>query len=173
MNRISKIEMDVTIRRYFENRMSDKLSVLDVGSYDVNGSLRDTMPPAWDYVGLDIVEGPNVDCVMNALGPLPVEDNSVDLVVSVSCFQYVKNPFKLAGWLHAALKPGGMIIICASHNESTGIMSLPVHLCPHQDKEFDCWRFKKYGMIAMLEESGFNVLKAYYKGSNCWGVGIK
>ena len=173
MDKGCRKEMDETIHHYFKDRESESLRVLDVGSYDINGSLRDVLPDAWDYTGLDIVEGPNVDCVMDARAPLPVEDASLDLVVSVSCFQYVENPFKLAGMLYAALKPGGVLIVCAASDERTGLISLPLNLCPHYDQDYDCWRFKRYGMIAMLEESGFDVDKAYYKGSNCWGVGIK
>ena len=43
---------------------SEPLSVLDVGSFDVNGTYRDLIPDAWSYVGLDIRPGPNVDVVV-------------------------------------------------------------------------------------------------------------
>jgi SAM-dependent methyltransferase len=172
---ISK-HMKSLIHHYFHDgvdRFDSSLTVLDVGSYNVNGSLKDIMPEAWKYIGLDIVPGPGVDVVMTDFTKFPVPSESVDLVVSVSCFQYVENPFRLMGQLYDCVKPGGMIFICASHNEKTGLIGLPRHLCPRNDESFDCWRIKKYGMLALFEEAGFNPIKAYYKGSSCWGVGVK
>ena len=176
MNKTAAKQMKSHLNRYFYDdvdRFDEALTVLDVGSYNVNGSLKYLMPEAWKYIGLDIVPGPGVDVVMTDFTKFPVPSESVDLVVSVSCFQYVENPFKLMRQLYDCVKPGGMIFICASHNERTGLISLPRNLCPRNDKEFDCWRIKKYGMIALFEEAGFDPIRVYYRGSNCWGVGIK
>jgi hypothetical protein len=38
-------------------------SVLEIGSYDNNGSIRSIFPNNIDYLGLDLTEGPNVDMV--------------------------------------------------------------------------------------------------------------
>jgi hypothetical protein len=41
--------------------------VLDVGSYDVNGTYKDIInDPAWTYVGADLAAGPNVDVVLQS-----------------------------------------------------------------------------------------------------------
>ena len=45
-------------------------SVLDVGSYDVNGTYRPLFPAGWDYLGVDIEKGPNVDLVVAGEHPL-------------------------------------------------------------------------------------------------------
>ena len=42
----------------------EKLSVIDVGSYDMNGSIKKLIPEN-NYTGVDIMKGPNVDLVMN------------------------------------------------------------------------------------------------------------
>ena len=173
MNKGAKLEAKSHLERYYCRRLIEPLTVLDIGSYNVNGSLRGIFPDAWKYTGLDIVPGPNVDIVMDRDKPFPIPPGTVDLVVTVSCFQYVENPFKLIGQLYECLKPGGMIFICASSDERTGLLGLPKHLCPHNDKEFDCWRIKKYGMIALLEDPGFDPVRAYYEDSHCWGIGRK
>ena len=144
--------------------------VLDIGSYDVNGTLRLTIPDNWTYIGVDRVDGPNVDLVMPDDYTIPVE--FADVIVSVSCFQYVRNPFKLMQEIVDTLPSGGIVIICAPRKEEEGTMGLPSELSPNNDIEFDCWRYLKDGMTALLEDCGFEVLQvSYQKEGTCWGVG--
>lgn len=183
MDKTARREMRTLMHKHIGKQWGRSLRVLDVGSYDVKRMMRRLMPecggthssgkPLWEYVGYDIVPGPNVDVVGKAENVLPFEQESIDLVMSISCFQYVENPFTLMEALARLLKRGGYAIICASHNERTGLISLPEELCPNKDTEFDCWRFKKYGMRAMLAQAGLEVIDTYYKGSNCFGVAKK
>jgi len=46
---------------------NDNLKVLDVGSFDVNGSYRDLF--GIGYTGLDIIDGPKVDIVTSSVYP--------------------------------------------------------------------------------------------------------
>jgi hypothetical protein len=62
--------------------------VLDIGSQDVNGSLKDVCPPALTYVGVDFVPGKGVDVVLDDPYVLPLESDSFDAVVSSSCFEH-------------------------------------------------------------------------------------
>ena len=160
-------------RELFPTRLEDPLTVVDVGSYDVNGTLKPFMPPKWKYIGLDIVPGPNVDRVIEDLYTFPVEDESIDLVVSSDCFLYVRNPFKLTESIYKCLKLGGVIIICANNFARKGIMGLPKDRSPYNDVDYDCWRIFKYGMLAILQDSGFKVIKVEYNRGCTWGVGIK
>ena len=176
MDKLVMKEMEHNLQKYYndkEDRFVLPMVVVDVGSYDVNGSFKKLMPPAWKYLGVDRVPGPNVDVVTNDEFRIPSIDNSTDIILSSSCLQYVRNPFKLIGSAYKVLKPGGMVFLCAARNEREGLISLPKELCPNEDEGFDCWRFLKDGMQSLLEESGFYVIDVYYKGSNCWGIGIK
>ncbi|MDB0050250.1 hypothetical protein N9F31_02215, partial [Pseudomonadales bacterium] len=47
---------------YFGLGSQQDLAVLEIGSYDVNGSIR-SLFNAQNYVGVDLVEGPGVDVV--------------------------------------------------------------------------------------------------------------
>jgi SAM-dependent methyltransferase len=87
--------------------------VLDVGSQDVNGTLRPIFEERGiEYTGLDVVDGKNVDVVYS--GPeLPFDDNSFDAIVSNSCFEHDLRWWKTLEEIHRATKPGGMIIIGA------------------------------------------------------------
>ena len=144
--------------------------VIDVGAYDVNGNLRPAIPDRWTYIGVDRVTGPNVDTVMPDDYTIPYE--FADVIISTSCFQYVRNPFKLMQEINDTLPTGGIVIICAGRIEAEGMIGLPDELCPDGDPSFDCWRYLKGGMTALLEDSGFDVLDVTHQdGGTTWGVG--
>lgn len=119
MNKNTQQEMSKLLYQYFDESqcLDTNRVVLDVGSYDMNGSLKERMPAAWTYIGLDLMPGPNVDVVLDLTEPFPIDDESIDLIVSSSCFQYVSNPFKYMDQLYKCLKPGGMIYITAASKE--------------------------------------------------------
>jgi len=89
----------------------DAISVVEIGSRDINGSVRAHFPGA-DYIGLDLIAGPAVDVVCDALDYEPPQ--KVDIVVIAEvlehCITWDSLIFHAAGWL----KPGGKILItCA------------------------------------------------------------
>jgi len=65
------------------------VSVLEIGSLDINGSIRDFFE-ADEYIGVDISDGPGVD-VVGYGQELDYFDGSFDVVVSAECFEH--NPF--------------------------------------------------------------------------------
>lgn len=62
------------------------VSVLEVGSLNINGTVRDFFD-AKDYIGVDLLEGPGVDRVC-AGQDLDYVDNWFDVVVSAECFEH-------------------------------------------------------------------------------------
>jgi len=118
-------------------------TVLDVGSYDVNGTLR----PLCDqlglvYTGLDLESGPNVDVVADNPYSFPFPSNSFDVVVSCSTMEHVKAIWRWVPELVRVLKPGGLLAITT-------------HTCwPFHRHPVDCWRIMPDGMIFLLDESG-------------------
>jgi hypothetical protein len=67
-----------------------KCQVLELGSLDVNGSLRDFATPATEYMGVDLVPGKSVDKVILDPHKLDFPEGSFDVVVSSSCFEHDK-----------------------------------------------------------------------------------
>jgi SAM-dependent methyltransferase len=63
-------------------------SVLDIGSMDVNGSLRTVAPSGARYIGVDILSGNGVDIVLRDAYTLPFPDETFDTIVSTSCFEH-------------------------------------------------------------------------------------
>lgn len=71
---------------YLKN--SKDLTIVDVGSQDVNGSLRSVAPSNNKYIGVDFVEAKGVDVVSTDPYSLPFDNESVDVVVSSSSFEH-------------------------------------------------------------------------------------
>ena len=101
-----------TVRAHYGDHFKGA-RVLEVGSLDINGSVRDLFE-ACDYTGVDLQPGPGVDlaCPGHLLA-LPTA--SFDTVISAECFEH--NPFwreTLANMLRM-LRPGGLVTIsCAT-----------------------------------------------------------
>lgn len=85
--------------------------VLDIGALDVNGSLRDMFGTG--YVGCDLIAGPNVDIVLTDPYRIPLDDGSVDVVVSANSFEHVAMPWLLALEIDRVLKHGGVVALTA------------------------------------------------------------
>ncbi len=62
--------------------------ILDIGSYDVNGTLRDFKPASAEYLGIDLAKGPGVDLVLDDPYSYPFPDGYFDVILSTSCFEH-------------------------------------------------------------------------------------
>jgi ubiquinone/menaquinone biosynthesis C-methylase UbiE len=141
------------------------LHVVDIGSYNVNGTLRSIFQGA-RYTGIDQSAGPNVDIVCNA-DTLPFDNNSIDIVVSSSCFEHDPTFWETFLEMCRIVKPGGYIYINAP---SSG----PYHGYPG-----DSWRFYKDSWSSLAQWStkkGHNIklLESYVDSQGVWkdSVGI-
>jgi SAM-dependent methyltransferase len=88
--------------------------ILEIGSYDVNGSVRELFRDSTSYIGADLIEGPGVDIVKSG-HEIDLESNSLDLALSCECFEH--NPYWLETFQNMIrmTKPGGLVVFtCAS-----------------------------------------------------------
>ncbi len=113
------------------------LKIVDIGSQDVNGSLRSVAPPNNTYIGVDFVEAKGVDVVITDPYSLPFEDESLDVVVSSSCFEHSEFFWLLFNETLRILKPTGLLYINAPSNGA-------FHRYP-----VDCWRFYPDSGVAL------------------------
>jgi GT2 family glycosyltransferase/SAM-dependent methyltransferase len=67
---------------------SKNINIVDVGSLNVNGTLRTVAPKDANYLGVDIEPGKGVDLVMTDPYLIPLGNNYADVVVSTSCFEH-------------------------------------------------------------------------------------
>ncbi len=92
----------------------DEGRIIEIGSYDVNGSVRTLFGASSEYVGVDLDEGPGVDLV--AFGhEVDHPDRAYDLALSGECFEH--DPHWVATFTNMArmTRPGGLVAFtCAS-----------------------------------------------------------
>jgi SAM-dependent methyltransferase len=88
--------------------------VLEIGSYDVNGRIRDLLLGCADYVGVDLHEGPGVDLV--AYGhQVDSPDGSYDIALSGECFEHDPHWRATFANMVRMTRPGGLVTFtCAS-----------------------------------------------------------
>jgi SAM-dependent methyltransferase len=124
-------------------------SVIDIGSMDVNGTLRDWCPAGAKYTGVDIAAGKGVDVVIESTWRLPFENDSFDLAVSSSCFEH--DPLFWVTFLETlrVLKPGGYAYLNVPSNGK-------YHAHP-----FDCWRFYPDSGLALEQWARHSNVEAH------------
>lgn len=90
-------------------------TIVEVGSQDVNGSLRQVAPEGARYIGLDFQEGKGVDILLDVEDPysFPLADNSADAVVTSSVLEHSEFFWLLFNELMRVVKPGGVIYVNA------------------------------------------------------------
>lgn len=130
----------------FENQSSVK--IVEIGSQDVNGSLRSVAPRNFEYVGVDFVEGKGVDVVLDSPYSLPFESGSVDIVLSSSCFEHSEMFWLVFLEIMRILKPTGLFYMNAPSNG-------PFHRYP-----VDCWRFYPDSGSALVSWAKVNDINA-------------
>ena len=133
------------------NLTSDEVKgryVVEVGSRDVNGSLRPIIK-AWGagrYVGLDIVKGPGVDVVGSAGDMTRVfGQESFDIVISTEVIEHVRDWRETISNIKRVCRPGGTILL------TTRSKGYAYHGYPH-----DFWRYELEDMEKIF--SDFDIL---------------
>jgi SAM-dependent methyltransferase len=127
--------------------------VVDIGSRTVSGQVLNHKSiieeHGLSYIGLDVVEGPNVDVVMRKPYRLPLKSRSADIILCGQVFEHV--PYFWITFLEMArvLRSGGIILLSAP---SRGHRHSP---------PTDCWRFYPDGMLALGVFARLDVLYAH------------
>lgn len=116
---------------FFKTYLTGRLGVaiLDVGSLNVNGSLRQCAPVESVYTGVDLIAGDGVDIVLEESHKLPFGAGVFDAVVSTSCFEHDPMFWLTFIEIVRVTKPGGIIYVSAPSNG-----------CYHR-YPLDNWRF--------------------------------
>jgi SAM-dependent methyltransferase len=126
-------------------------TVLEIGSRARSAiTYRDFIPKKLEYVGMDILPGPNVDVVGDAHELEKIFGTQQFVAAfSRSVFEHLAMPWKVAIELNRILVPGG-IVFTGTHQ------SWPVH-----ERPWDFWRFSEYSWQTIFNaDTGFRVLEA-------------
>ncbi len=166
MHQSSLDKMRAFRKKFLDGREVEALKILDLGSQDVNGSYKPFFgSPSWNYVGLDMSAGKNVDIVLaDPYDWREVESSSVDVLVSGQAFEHIEFFWLTMIEIARVLKPGGLCCIIAP---SGGYE----HRYP-----VDWWRFYSDGFSALARFAQLDVLDVtmqadggdYKDGSELW-----
>ena len=95
-----------------EQKIRD-LKVIEIGSYDVNGSIRKLLPSQY-YTGVDLIQGPGVDLVSEG-GAVDHPDNTYHLSISCECFEHNPQWSQTFHNMWRMTQPGGGVLFtCAT-----------------------------------------------------------
>jgi SAM-dependent methyltransferase len=150
----------------FVNGWLDKLGgtlnkwTLDVGSWDVNGSIRPFLHGP--YVGIDIRKGPNVSIEGDASW-LPFSDNSFDRVVSTEMLEHDRYPWLSVAEMARVCKKGGYVLITCRGYDETGCT--PIH-----DYPADYWRYSQEAVCFLMHAAGLMLVEVLPDSCGMQGV---
>ena len=137
--------------KYLNSLLDKSLKILDVGSCDVNGSYRDLFQnETWDYTGLDMHKGKNVDLVPNdEYNWTEINDSEFDVIISGQAFEHIEYFWLTIKEISRIMKKNAYLCIIAP---SSGYE----HKFP-----VDCWRFYPDGMKAIAKYANLNTVEVY------------
>lgn len=124
-----------------ELKLQNAGHVLEVGSYNVNGTVRDYFDQT-RYTGVDIAEGPGVDRVVSPT-KLPFDADYFAVVVSTEMLEHAEFPHPVLAEMYRVLKNGGVLLL-TTRSEGFGYHNPP-----------DYHRFSIEQMYALLGGAGF------------------
>ena len=106
--------------------------ILEVGSFDVNGNVREivqALKPS-EYVGIDAQMGPGVDTVCAAEDLVSrFGENSFDIIITANTFEHIGNWREALSNIKRVCKSSGLLIFIVPHK-------IPFHAYPN-----DFWRY--------------------------------
>jgi SAM-dependent methyltransferase len=128
------------------------IDVLEIGSRRraATAQALDFRSSARTYLGLDIVDAPNVDVVGDAheLARL-IPDRQFDLIYSQYVFEHLAMPWVVVSEINNVMRPGADVVILT--NQSIGLHDLP----------WDFWRFGESAWKSLFNaDTGFELLSA-------------
>lgn len=153
MHESSYGKMGAFVAHYLATHTEESLKIVDIGSRSVLGhqTYRELFDySTWQFQGLDIEAGHNVDIVVE--DPYcwrKIDSISFDVAISGQALEHVEFPWKTFAEIFRVLKPGGLFcLIVPSSGEE--------HRYP-----VDCWRFYPDSMRALARDAGFSVVEVF------------
>jgi len=101
---------------YINNSFNKDINVLEIGSLDVNGNIRNLFDFTKEYTGIDLEKGPNVDLVLSGID-IDKLDKNFDIIISCECFEHAKDWKIIFEKMCQISKPNSFIVISVA---STG-----------------------------------------------------
>jgi SAM-dependent methyltransferase len=109
------------------------------------------------FVGIDLVEGTNVDRVLDICGPpralkAALGEEAFDLVLCCHVLEHTRDPRRAARNIESLLRPGGLTYVSAAWSQA-------FHATPD-----DYWRFSVRGLMLLF--GGLDIVSSFYSGGD-------
>jgi SAM-dependent methyltransferase len=156
-------------------RLEPRRSVIELGSRTVagpwpySGPVRHLFPGA-EYVGVDIVAGPNVDVVGNAATWQPNPFRPVDTVVCTETLEHTPDAGEICSNAWQLLGPGGVFIVTAA-----GVGRAPhsaVDGGPLREGEYYC-NINREQLQISLVPFGFCLIDVFSTPGDIYALAVK
>jgi SAM-dependent methyltransferase len=147
--------------KYLADYQGKNIHILDIGSQDINGTYKPLFSEnKWDYQGLDICAGKNVDIVVKDIyNWKEIKSNSYDVIVSGQAFEHIEFFWLTMKEIARVLNNSGLCCIIAP---SSGFE----HKFP-----VDCWRFYEDGMAALARYASLELIEVHtFREPELYGV---
>lgn len=159
--------MHASVHQFFKESITDIMikgkAVLEVGSYDVNGSVRPFIESLGvkSYLGIDFIDGPMVDKVVNAENLVKkFGKNKFDIVISTEMLEHAENWRECVNNMKSVTKD--LLII------TTRGPGFPLHSYPD-----DWWRytiddfakiFADFDIVTLISDTDVNSPGVFFIG---------
>ena len=145
MHEASMRLMEAALERFVVEDADREVTVLDVGSYDLNGSYREMITKrGWWYTGLDIQPGPNVDVYTENPYHYPIKTGQWDIVISGSVAYAVLDLVSWTKEIARVLRPGGLLVVITPSLAKPATTASPA----------DLWRMTDDALRLLFENTG-------------------
>jgi SAM-dependent methyltransferase len=104
------------------------------------------------YIGTDYLSDRSMPDIISSALNVPFNDRSFDTVVSTEVLEHVPDPLRALKEMHRVLKSGGHLIL-----------STPMYW-PRHEVPYDFFRYPYDGLLYLLKEAGFEVVKILNRG---------
>ncbi len=132
------------VRSSLENKTLKGKKVLEIGSCDINGSIRAIVmkQEPLEYIGIDISEGPGVDMICPAEDILRKFGNEAfDVVISTEVLEHIRDWRLVISNMKNVLKPGGVLLL-TTRSKGFGYHGYP----------YDFWRYEVHDMQEIFSD---------------------
>jgi len=168
MHYASIYAMDRFAQKFLD--VNKKLKILEIGSASPSKPSKDLIfrrifrdNENWEFTGMDVIPGWNVDVVSEHLYNYPFDDNSFDVVISGNTLEHVQDTHR---WIRELTRITSDLV-CV----------IVPSVRPEHKHPIDCWRVYPDGMKFLLVNiAGLEVLKCQLLGKlkeDTIGVGRK
>ena len=120
-------EILALVKRWRKDLAFEAGDVLEIGSYNVNGTIRDCFKDAKSYLGVDQEAGPDVDLVLDAKmlwTPRVLPKEQYDTVICCEMLEHCSDPLRVVRGMASIVRSGGHMLI------TSPAYGFPVHRHP-------------------------------------------